>query len=48
MHMHVCVTGGKKCKFLGKFCVRTKGMIPMSSIIQRFGQFHPEYLVSKL
>ena len=22
-HMCVCVSGGKKCKFFGKFCVRT-------------------------
>ena len=25
-----CVTGGKKCKFFGKFCVRTKWMVPYS------------------
>ena len=23
-HTYVCVSGGKKCKFFGKFCVRTK------------------------
>ena len=25
---NVCVSGGKKCWFFGKFCVRTKWMIP--------------------
>ena len=28
MHTFVCVSGGKKCQFFGKFCVRTKWMIP--------------------
>ena len=27
----VCVSGGKKCKFFGKFCVRTKWMIAYPS-----------------
>ena len=26
--MYVCVSGGRKCKLFGKFCVRTKLMIP--------------------
>ena len=28
----VCVSGGKKCYFLGKFCSRTKWMIPYRMI----------------
>ena len=28
MHTYVCVSWGKKCWFFGKFCVRTKWMIP--------------------
>ena len=24
----VCISGGKKCKFFGKFCVRTKWLVP--------------------
>ena len=27
-HTYVCVSGGKKCQFFGKFCVRTKWMTP--------------------
>ena len=27
-HTHVCVWGGKKCSFFGKFCVLIKWMIP--------------------
>ena len=26
-HRNVCLSGGKKCKFFGKFCVRNKPMI---------------------
>ena len=26
--MYMCVSGGKKCKFFGKFCVRTTWMTP--------------------
>ena len=27
-HTYVCVSGRKKCYFFGKFCARTKWMIP--------------------
>ena len=27
-HTNVCLSGGKKCKFFGKYCVRNKPMIP--------------------
>ena len=34
--MFVYVSGGKKCWFFGKFCVRTKWMIPMDISIVSF------------
>ena len=30
MHIYVCVSGGKKCQFFGKFCVRTKRINPLT------------------
>ena len=32
--MYVCVSGSKKCKIFGKFCVRTKWMI---TILAQYG-----------
>ena len=31
---YVCVSGGKKCWFFGKFCVRTKWMTPYQKSIK--------------
>ena len=36
-HTYVCVSGKKKCQFFGRFCIRTKGVMPNI----RFRLFNP-------
>ena len=45
---HVCVSGGKKCLFLGKFCQRTKLVIPqMMNNFKISNKFHYDISVTK-
>ena len=37
-HTYACVSGGKKCQFFGKFCVRTKGTIPLDKLREELVQ----------